>query len=65
MRAMTFRVKAIVEDLYGKVETPQVKGFDLVMVPIKGPRFLGAPPPRVLVKGIPFDPGAVPAAVNR
>ena len=50
MRAMTHRVKTIVEELHGKVETPLIKGFDLVMVPIKGARFLGAAPPRVLVK---------------
>jgi hypothetical protein len=49
-RAITSRVLAIVETLYGKLETPSVRGFDLAMVPVSKPRFLGAPPPRVLVR---------------
>ena len=49
-RAITGRVHGIVENLYGKVETPAVRGFDLAMVPIAKPRFLGSMPPRVLVK---------------
>jgi hypothetical protein len=49
-RAIGGRILAIVESLYGKLETPTVRGFDLVMVPISKPRFIGAPPPRVLVK---------------
>lgn len=49
-RAMTARVQGAVENLYGKVTTPLVRGFDLVMVPTKGPRLFGAAPPRVLVK---------------
>jgi hypothetical protein len=49
-RAITGRVRAIVEGLYGEVETPVVPGFDLAMVPTAKPRFLGAHPPRVLVK---------------
>jgi hypothetical protein len=49
-RAITGRVRAIVEALYGKLETPAVRGFDLAMVPIAKPRFIGAPPPRVLVR---------------
>ena len=49
-RAIAGRVLGIVEALYGKVETPPVRGFDLAMVPVAKPRFLGAPPPRVLVK---------------
>jgi hypothetical protein len=49
-RAITGRVLAIVEALYGKLENPAVRGFDLAMVPVAKPRFLGAPPPRVLVK---------------
>jgi curved DNA-binding protein CbpA len=49
-RAITGRVLALVEALYGKIETPAVPGFDLAMVPIAKPRFLGAHPPRVLVK---------------
>ena len=49
-RAITGRVLGIVEALYGKLETPAVRGFDLAMVPIAKPRFIGAPPPRVLVR---------------
>ena len=49
-RAITGRVHATVEALYGKVETPTVRGFDLAMVPLAKARFLGTPPPRVLVK---------------
>ena len=49
-RAITGRVLAIVEALYGKLETPAVRGFDLAIVPVAKPRFLGALPPRVLVR---------------
>ena len=49
-RAITGRVHGIVEGLYGEVEMPPVRGFDLAMVPIAKPRFLGAMPPRVLIK---------------
>jgi curved DNA-binding protein CbpA len=49
-RAIAGRVLGIVETLYGKLETPTVRGFDLAMVPLAKPRFLGAHPPRVLVK---------------
>ena len=49
-RAIAGRVHAMVEALYGKVETPTVRGFDLAMVPLAKARFLGTPPPRVLVK---------------
>jgi len=49
-RAIVGRVLGIVEALYGKIETPTVSGFDLAMVPIAKPRFLGAYSPRVLVK---------------
>ncbi|HEX6162117.1 MAG TPA: DnaJ domain-containing protein [Vicinamibacterales bacterium] len=49
-RAIAGRVLGIVESLYGKLETPPVRGFDLAMVPIAKPRFLGAMPPRVLIK---------------
>ena len=49
-RAIAGRVLGIVETLYGKIETPTVRGFDLAMVPLAKPRFLGAHPPRVLVK---------------
>lgn len=49
-RAVAGRVLGIVETLYGKIETPAVRGFDLAMVPLAKPRFLGTAPPRVLVK---------------
>jgi curved DNA-binding protein CbpA len=49
-RAIAARVQTTVEALYGKLETPTVRGFDLAMVPVAKPRFMGAPPPRVLVK---------------
>ena len=49
-RAIAGRVQVSVEALYGKVETPAVRGFDLAMVPLAKTRFLGTPPPRVLVK---------------
>ena len=49
-RAIAARVQTSVETLYGKVETPTVRGFDLAMVPLAKGRFLGTPPPRVLVQ---------------
>lgn len=49
-RAIAARVQSTVEALYGKLETPAVRGFDLAMVPVAKPRFMGTPPPRVLVK---------------
>ena len=49
-RAIAGRVLGVVEALYGKVEMPPVRGFDVAMVPLAKPRFIGAPPPRVLVK---------------
>jgi curved DNA-binding protein CbpA len=49
-RAITARVQGIVESLYGKLQTPTVRGFDLAMVPVAKPRFLGSAPPRVLVQ---------------
>jgi hypothetical protein len=49
-RAISVRVHATVESLYGKCETPAVRDFDIALVPIAKPRFLGAPPPRVLVR---------------
>lgn len=49
-RAVATRVLGIVEALYGKVETPVVRGFDLAIVPVAKPRFLGTAPPRVLIK---------------
>jgi hypothetical protein len=49
-RAIAGRVQATVESLYGRCDTPTVRDFDLAMVPLVKPRFLGAPPPRVLVR---------------
>ena len=49
-RAVATRVHKIVETLYGKSDTPAVRGFDLAIVPRAKPRFLGTAPPRVLVK---------------
>lgn len=49
-RAIAGRVRAVVEALYGSVETPVVRGFDAALVPVAKPRFLGSHPPRVLVK---------------
>ena len=49
-RAIAARVLSSVETLYGKCETPAVRGFDLAMVPMAKPRFLGTSPPRVLVR---------------
>lgn len=57
-RAIAGRVLGIVESLYGKLNTPPVRGFDLAMVPVAKPRFLGAPPPRVLIKVIDTVDGA-------
>lgn len=45
-RAIAGRVLGIVETLYGKIHTPTVRGFDLAMVPLAKPRFLGSHPPR-------------------
>ncbi len=52
-RAIAARVRGIVEALYGKIETPAVRGFDLAMVPLAKPRFLGTHPPRVLLRVVP------------
>jgi hypothetical protein len=57
-RAIAGRVLGIVESLYGKLNTPAVRGFDLAMVPVAKPRFLGAIPPRVLIKVIDTVDGA-------
>ena len=57
-RAIAGRVIGIVETLYGKLETPVVRGFDLAMVPVAKARFLGAAPPRVLVKVLDTVDGA-------
>jgi curved DNA-binding protein CbpA len=64
-RAIAGRVLAIVEGLYGKIETPTVRGFDLAMVPVAKPRFLGAMPPRVLIRVLDaVDGAAVTDAYN-
>ena len=57
-RVVVGRVLGIVETLYGTLETPAVRGFDLALVPIAKPLFIGAPPPRVLVKVIDLVDGA-------
>lgn len=57
-RAIATRMHATVEALYGEVETPTVRDFDLAMVPIAKPRFLGAPPPRVLIRVVDLANGA-------
>ena len=57
-RAIAARVLASVEAQYGTVETPTVRDFDLAMVPIAKPRFLGAPAPRVLIKVVSHANGA-------
>jgi len=49
-RAITARVRAIVESQFGAVELPVVRGFDAALVPLAKPRFMGTHPPRVLVK---------------
>ena len=49
-RAVVTRVLGIAEGLYGKLDTPAVRGFDLGIVPQAKPRFLGTAPPRVLLK---------------
>jgi hypothetical protein len=49
-RAVATRVHKIVEALYGKSNTPAVRGFDIAIVPEARPRFLGTAPPRVLIK---------------
>jgi curved DNA-binding protein CbpA len=64
-RAIGARVHATVEELHGKVETPTVRGFDLAMVPTAKARFLGAPPPRVLVRIVDVaDAGAIADAAT-
>lgn len=64
-RAITGRVRAIVESLFGPVELPVVRGFDAAMVPIAKPRFMGAHPPRVLVRVTEVaDAAAISDAVN-
>jgi hypothetical protein len=64
-RAISARVLSTVEAIVGKCETPAVRGFDLVMVPLAKPRFLGTPPVRVLVRVVGIgDAAAIAAACN-
>ncbi|HJU41297.1 MAG TPA: J domain-containing protein [Vicinamibacterales bacterium] len=64
-RAIAARVLSAVEAAHGKCETPTVRGFDLAMVPLAKPRFLGTPPPRVLVRVVDLaDAAALSDAVN-
>ena len=49
-RAIAARVHAAMTAAYGELETPTVRGFDVALVPVAKPRFLGAPPPRVLIR---------------
>ena len=49
-RAVAARVQSVIEALYGRMDTPAVRGFDLALVPTAKPRLLSAPLPRVLVK---------------
>lgn len=64
-RAISARVLATVEAQIGKCETPTVRGFDLVMVPLAKPRFLGTPPPRVLVRIVGLgDAAAITSVFN-
>jgi hypothetical protein len=64
-RAIAARVLASVEALHGKCATPTVRGFDLAMVPLAKPRFLGTAPPRVLVRVVDAaDAAAITDAFN-
>lgn len=49
-RAVAVRVQGVIEALYGKTETPTVRGFDIAFVPLAKPRMLSTPLPRVLLK---------------
>jgi hypothetical protein len=49
-RAVTLRVQAAVERLYGAVDTAAVRGFDMALVPTARARLLTTAPPRVLIK---------------
>ncbi len=51
-RAVAARVQSVIEGLYGRMDTPAVRGFDLALVPTAKPRLLSAPLPRVLVKAV-------------
>lgn len=60
-RAITGRVLGIAEALYGNLQTAAVRGFDLAIVPLAKPRFLGTPLPRVLVQVVDKADGAAVA----
>ena len=49
-RAVAVRVQGVIEALYGRMDTPTVRGFDIALVPTAKPRLLSTPLPRVLVK---------------
>lgn len=64
-RAIAARVLSSVEVLYGRCDTPTVRGFELAMVPQTKPRFLGTPLPRVLVRVVDHaDAAAIAEAFN-
>jgi hypothetical protein len=63
-RAIVGRVVGIAESLYGKLQTPAVRGFDLAIVPLAKPRFLGTPLPRVLVQIVDKADGAAIAVAH-
>ena len=63
-RAIVERVLGIAETLYGKLQTPAVRGFDLAVVPLAKPRFLGTPLPRVLVQVVDTADGAAVAEAH-
>ncbi|MGH9383226.1 MAG: J domain-containing protein [Vicinamibacterales bacterium] len=49
-RALIGRVRNAVIDLYGAVDSPRVRGFDLTLVPTTSPPLMRSPFPRVFVK---------------
>lgn len=63
-RAIASRVLGVVEHAYGKLDTPNVRGFDLAIVPLAKPRFFGAPPPRVLIRIADVADGAAVAEAH-
>jgi DnaJ domain len=49
-RALVARVRSVVSDLYGAVQSPRVRGFDVVLVPTTSPPLMRSPFPRVFVR---------------
>ncbi len=49
-RALVARVRNVVTDLYGAVESPRVRGFDVVLVPTASPALMRSALPRVFVR---------------